>query len=174
MLDIEGSKTDAIWPYRTTLFWCPKPNLSFHFFWICSHYYWLAQSLAETLKVYLDAASQVKIVSDSLMWALPHVSTPLPSCPLSLCFQGILSLSPQGLPTSPLIFGLITLHPESFSLVQFWLSWFLLKTSYSSLLTMEEGLKPLARLLKVLADLVPTYVSIIFWFLHLSLLSLHL
>lgn len=81
LLEIQGSKTDAIWLCRTTLFWCPKLNLSFHFFWMCSHYYWLSQSLAETLKVYLDASSPVKIASVPLMWAPPHVCTPLP--PLS-------------------------------------------------------------------------------------------
>lgn len=67
-------------------------------------------------------------------------------------------------------FGLFILHPllESSSLAQFWSSVFLLQTLNSSLLTREEGLNSSAWPLKVLIALAPTYVSIIFQFLHFS------
>lgn len=134
---------------------CPEMNI-LHPFWTCSCFYWLSQSLSWNLKVNLNASSPEKKFSDPLMWLC---CMPLLHCrhfsPRS--FTGIPSFLLKLLGWSPHLCSL-SLHPvlDSSYLAQFWSSQFLLKTSNSSLLITEEGLKSLAWPLKVPADQILT------------------
>lgn len=89
------------------------------------------------------------------MWPLLHVSTPLD--PLSACsFTGILSLSARP-PKWPLhLWSLYSPpHPRELFLCTILIKSVFATDFHSFLMPREEGLKPLALLLKVLVDLAP-------------------